>query len=75
MEISDSCEHFKGKTIIVKGRVVKFKGKPQIEIKNADQIEIVDEDSNDEPASSEPEELDSDASDKDSTTSPESNSS
>jgi DNA/RNA endonuclease YhcR with UshA esterase domain len=42
-EIDDPAEHFKGKTIVVTGKVIKFKGKPQLEIKEADQIKIADE--------------------------------
>jgi DNA/RNA endonuclease YhcR with UshA esterase domain len=41
-KIDDPAEHFKGKTIIVSGTVTLYQKKPQINIDNPEQIEIVE---------------------------------
>jgi DNA/RNA endonuclease YhcR with UshA esterase domain len=42
-KIDDPAEHFRGKTIRVRGTVALYKEKPQIEVESPDQIELVPE--------------------------------
>lgn len=43
-DIKDPYEHFKGKKVRVKGKIVEHKGKPEIVVEEVDQIKLVDED-------------------------------